>query len=215
MIARDGYRIIIYTAILTAISAFIANLTGWMALWVLTILLAMVFIFHFFFFRDPERTIQAEENVVLSPADGTIIKIDEVDEPVYIGGKAKRICIFMSVFNAHINRNPVNGLVEHLEHKDGQFLAAFADHAPDVNERTEIGVKTEYGKVFFMQIAGLIARRIVCRLDNGQELRAGERFGMIKYSSRVDIFLPLNTKIHVKLKDTVKAGLSTLGELKQ
>lgn len=213
MITKDGYRIIAYTAILFIVLLAAAFAAESVLLWSLTTLIGVIFIFHFFFFRDPERKIPAGDNLILSPADGKVIKIDEVDEPLYLKGKALRVAIFMSVFNAHINRNPVAGKVEFVEHKNGQFLAAFADTAPDVNERTEIGVHTKYGKLFFVQIAGLIARRIVCRLKTGDEVKAGERFGMIKYSSRVDLFLPLNTKLRVKLKDTVRAGETIIGEL--
>lgn len=212
MIAKDGFKIIFYTGMLVLILLVLAVQYASTWLWTLTILSAAIFVFHFFFFRDPEREIPTGDHLILSPADGRVIKIDQVEESVYIKGPALRVAIFMSVFNAHINRNPVKGTIEHIEHKTGQFLAAFADGAPDVNERTEIGLQTAYGKVFFMQIAGLIARRIVCRLTVGQEVTAGLRFGMIKYSSRVDLFLPLDTKLRIALKDNVSAGKTIIGE---
>ncbi len=212
MITKDGYKIIAYTGVLLVGLAALAIFWQSLALWIVTGLTGVVFVFHFFFFRDPERPIHKQENQILSPADGKIIQIDTVEEPLYIKGKALRVCIFMSVFNAHINRNPVDGTIEFLEHKKGEFLAAFADTAGDVNEQMRIGVNTSFGKIFFKQIAGLIARRVVCRLEQGETVHAGERFGMIKYSSRVDLYLPVNTRLNVKLHDAVKAGLSIIGE---
>ena len=212
MIAKDGYKIISYTAVLAALLAISAWFTQSAVLWILCGLTVGIFVFHFFFFRDPERTIPEGKQLILSPADGTVIKIDEFEEPHYIQDKALRVCIFMSVFNAHINRNPVSGTVEYCEHKKGKFLVAFDEQAPEVNEHTNVGINTEFGKVFFKQIAGLIARRIVCRLNKSDNVKSGERFGMIKYSSRVDLFLPLGTKLDVKVKDRVKAGISIIGE---
>ncbi len=214
MITKDGYKIIAYTGVLLVLLALAAFSLQSLVLWAVTAVVGAVFIFHFFFFRDPERSISRQANQILSPADGKIIKIDTVEEPFYMKGEALRVCIFMSVFNAHINRNPMDGTIEFLEHKSGKFLAAFAENAGDVNEQTRIGVSTPYGKIFFKQIAGLIARRVVCRLELGEAVKAGERLGMIKYSSRVDLFLPPNTKLNVKLHDAVKAGLSIIGEFK-
>ncbi len=214
MITKDGYKIIFYTGLLEVILLTASYFVPSLFLWIVTGIIGVLFIFHFFFFRDPEREMPAGDTLIISPADGTIIKIDEIEEPLYLKEKVQRVAIFMSVFNAHINRNPVDGTVEFLEHKNGQFLAAFADKALDVNERTEIGVNTKFGKIFFVQIAGLIARRIVCRLQPGESIQKGERFGMIKYSSRVDVFLPLSAKIKVSLKDKVKAGETIIGEFK-
>lgn len=213
MIAKDGFKIIFYTGILVLILLILAIQYSAAWLWILTLLCGVVFVFHFFFFRDPERDIPSGDHLILSPADGRIIKIDQVEEPVYMKGPALRVAIFMSIFNAHINRNPISGTVEHVVHKSGQFLAAFAEDAPDANERFEIGMQSKYGKIFFIQIAGLIARRIVCRLTEGQKATAGLRFGMIKYSSRVDLFLPVDTKLKVALKDNVRAGKTIIGEL--
>ncbi len=214
MITKDGYKIIFYTGLFEVILLTASYFVPSLFLWIVTGIIGVLFIFHFFFFRDPEREMPAGDTLIISPADGTIIKIDEIEEPLYLKEKVQRVAIFMSVFNAHINRNPVDGTVEFLEHKNGQFLAAFADKALDVNERTEIGVNTKFGKIFFVQIAGLIARRIVCRLQPGESIQKGERFGMIKYSSRVDVFLPLSAKIKVSLKDKVKAGETIIGEFK-
>jgi len=214
MIAKDGYRIIIYTGILLVIFAVSAYVSHSFALWVATAVVAVVFIFHFFFFRDPEREIPSGEQLILSPADGQIIKIDEMDEPLYFKENMLRISIFMSIFDAHINRIPISGTVELVEYKKGRFEAAFADSAALNNEQNAIAIRSEKGRLLFTQIAGLIARRIVSRVKPGDRVTAGDRFGMIKYSSRVDLFLPKDVVLHIKLKQKVKAGSTILGEFK-
>ena len=214
MITKDGYRIIIYTGILLVVFAVSAGLSHSSALWIATAVLAVVFIFHFFFFRNPQREIPAGDHLILSPADGVIIKIDEMNEPLYFKDKMRRVSIFMSISDAHINRIPFSGTVELVEYKKGKFEAAFADSAAINNEQNAIAIRSDKGRLLFTQIAGLIARRIVSRVKPGDQVTAGERFGMIKYSSRVDLFLPKDVILHVKLKQKVKAGSTILGEFK-
>ncbi len=214
MITKDGYRIIIYTGVLLVVFAVSAGLSHSSALWIATAVLAVVFIFHFFFFRNPQREIPAGNHLILSPADGVIIKIDEMNEPLYFKDKMRRVSIFMSIFDAHINRIPFSGTVELVEYKKGKFEAAFADSAAINNEQNAIAIRSDKGRLLFTQIAGLIARRIVSRVKPGDQVTAGERFGMIKYSSRVDLFLPKEVILHVKLKQKVKAGSTILGEFK-
>ena len=212
MINKDGYKIIAYTGIL--LLAMIILLCFWPQpyLFILTALVGVLFIFHFFFFRDPQREIPQGDKLVLAPADGQIIAIDEVEEPLFFKEKARRVAIFMTVFNVHINRLPVSGKVENIIYNKGEYLSAFKEDAARKNERNAIALNSAHGKVLFTQIAGLIARRIVCHLKPGDQVRAGERFGMIKYSSRVDVYLPLSAKINVQLKQWVKGGSSILGE---
>lgn len=214
MITKDGYRIIIYTGILLVVFAISAYVSHSITLWVATGVLAVIFVFHFFFFRDPEREIPPGDHLILSPADGIIIRMDEMDEPLYFKNKMQRVSIFMSIFDAHINRIPISGTVEMVEYKKGKFEAAFADSAAINNEQNAIAIRSDKGQLLFTQIAGLIARRIVSRVKPGDRVTAGERFGMIKYSSRVDLFLPENVVLHVKLKQRVKAGSTILGEFK-
>jgi len=152
MISKDGYKIIAYTATLLIVLVLVSYGLQSIILWLLSAIVGVVFIFHFFFFRDPDRHVMLQPKHIVSPADGKIIKIDTVHEPYYMKSDAVRVCIFMSVFNAHINRNPVNGKVEFLEHENGKFLAAFAENAGDVNEQMRIGIKTSYGKIFFNTI---------------------------------------------------------------
>jgi len=212
MIAKDGFTIILITGLILVILITLAWLFQLRFLWILAGLTAVIFIFHFFFFRDPERTIPTGDKLVLSPADGKIILIDEVYEPLFFQDTVKQVGIFMSVFDVHINRIPVSGKVEMVKYKPGEFFVAYKNEALEKNEQTSVGITGKYGKVMFKQIAGLIARRIVCRLKEGDTVRGGERFGMIKYSSRVDIYMPKSVKIQVKLNDTVKGGYSVIGE---
>ncbi len=212
MINKNGYNIIFYNGLLTVILVLLLLFFPSNYLMIFTIFCGVLFIFHFFFFRDPDRITPDQQGVIISPADGKIIKIQEVEEDQYLKSKAIEISIFMSVFNVHVNRIPVSGEVEILEHKAGKFKAAFEDKASELNEQTQIVIKSAQARILFKQIAGFIARRVVTDLKIGDEVRAGERFGMIKYGSRLDVFLPLNAKINVRLKDKVKAGETILGE---
>ncbi|MBD3226265.1 MAG: phosphatidylserine decarboxylase family protein [Caldithrix sp.] len=212
MITKEGYSIIGFTAFFLLIWLLLAFLWGGFVFYGLSIINAALLIFHFFFFRDPDRLPPAKKNIILAPADGTIIKIDSVEEPEYLKEKAQMVSIFMSVFNVHVNRIPVTGKVDYYQYREGQYLAAFNDRACEANEQTHIGIQTDHGKIFFKQIAGLIARRIVCALNMGDNVKQGERFGVIKYGSRVDIFIPLGAQVMVNEKDKVTAGQTIIGE---
>lgn len=168
--------------------------------------------FTLYFFRDPERVAPGAENAVISPADGTVILVKEVFEDKYIKEKAWQISIFMSPFNVHVNRMPVSGEIEYLRYVPGEYLVASNDKASEKNERTEYGISGKFGKVFFTQVAGFIARRIVYEVKVKDKVKAGERFGMIKFGSRVDIIVPFSWKVKVKKDDKVKAGETILFE---
>jgi len=178
---------------------------------IITYVCAFLALFTLFFFRDPVRKLPEGEKRILSPADGTILQIVPVkrdEQPYYL------VSIFMSIFNVHINRVPVTGKVTDIRYNPGAFLPAFHNKASARNEQSEITIAAAQGPVIvFRQIAGLIARRIICRLDIGQQVTAGERFGMIRFGSRVDIYLPAGCTIHVKKGDSVRGGSSILGEL--
>ncbi len=158
------------------------------------------------FFRDPDRVTPKVEHGVISPADGKVVSIGLVDAPEYLEGKAMQICIFMSPLNVHVNRFPVDGTVEYVRHIEGKFLMAWEDKSSDLNERTLIGVNTGKYRMLFKQIAGFVARRIVCPLNVGDTARAGERFGMIKFGSRVDVLLPEDAEVKVTMDQHVVAG---------
>jgi phosphatidylserine decarboxylase len=175
----------------------------------------LLLIFTLNFFRDPERITPSKDNIVVSPADGTVLFVKEVIDEKFLNGKAKQISIFMSPLNVHVNRIPISGTVEYLKHYEGEFIAAFEDKASERNERTEIGITSEKGKVLFTQIAGFVARRIVCDLKVGDKVKIGERFGMIKFGSRVDILVPNTWQEKVKKDDKVFAGETILFEITQ
>lgn len=215
MITRDGMSMIIGTGIVLLILLILAFIFKYMALWIIVIPVAILFFFNFFFFRDPERSFEGSPNVVVAPADGKVILVEETDEPYFLKTKAKKISIFMSVFNCHVNRIPINGTVDFLKYKKGQFLAAFDHRSSEFNEQQIIGITSAYGKILFKQIAGIIARRIVCKLQLGQKVQRSQRLGMIKYGSRLDIFLPLDAEIKVKLNQKTTAGETVIGVLKQ
>ena len=214
-IASYGYKLVIFCFAIFFISLLASNFYPGLLLKIITFILGIVSIFNLYFFRDPERRVPADKNAVLSPADGKVVLIKDVEEPDFIQGPAKQISIFLSVFNVHVNRSPVSGKVEYYRYKEGKFIAAFNHAASEDNEQTIIGITSENGKVLFKQIAGLIARRIVCNLSAGDHTRQGERMGMIKYGSRVDVFVPEGTTITVKNGDTVKGGLSILAEFSE
>lgn len=175
----------------------------------------LIMIFTLNFFRDPERVTPSKEDIVVSPADGTVLFVKEVIDEKFINGKAKQISIFMSPLNVHVNRIPISGTVDYLKHYEGEYIAAFEDKASERNERTEIGISSDKGKVLFTQIAGFVARRIVCDLKIGDKVKIGERFGMIKFGSRVDILVPINWQEKVKKDDKVFAGETILFEIIQ
>jgi len=207
VIARGGYPFIVLSLVTTVFLAFFG--IGW-----LTILFVFITFFIIWFFRNPDRYFQEEEKVLISPADGKIIKIENVEVNGTISGKFKKISIFMNVFNVHVNRAPYSGQIEAINYHEGKFFSANLDKASLDNERNEIMIRTEDGRSLWMvQIAGLIARRIVCWVNVGTNVKKGERVGLIRFGSRVDVYLPEDSRISVKLRDKVKAGETVLGYL--
>jgi len=178
-------------------------------------IIAVAFVFFGFtlnFFRDPERVSPNGDNIIISPADGKVISIKKVTENEFFKGEALQISIFMSPLNVHVNRIPVSGKVSHLRYVPGEFFAAFEDKASEKNEQTIIGLENNRGKVLFKQIAGFVARRIVCNLQVGDSVSAGARFGMIKFGSRVDVFMPPSSIPKVALDQTAVGGETILAE---
>ncbi len=200
-IAREGWPFIG-----AAIAIFIVLLTiGNRPLIAISLCLVL---FVTWFFRNPERDVPTTEGVAVSPADGTVIKVEGSEN----GGT--KVSIFMSVFNVHVNRIPVSGVVKRVQYNKGKFLVASRDKASLDNEQNAVTVADEKGReVKFVQIAGLVARRIVCYLKEGETVRRGERFGMIRFGSRLDVYLPTEYALQVKVCDKVFAGSSILGIL--
>jgi len=165
------------------------------------------------FFRDPERSGTDDPEIMLSPADGRVSDIEEVDEPNFIRGKAKRIGIFLSPFNVHVNRTPCEGTVRHITYKAGEFLPAYNPEAPTRNECVSLGLELEGGlRVMVRQVTGILARRIICQTDYGAQLKRGQRYGMIKFGSRTELYVPIEqfAECLVKIGDNVVGGTTPL-----
>lgn len=206
-IASAGYPFIYAAAFCTLVFALLEIVS-------LSVLGLIATFFITYFFRDPERYIPAQENAVVSPADGRVVKTEVVEENPFIDGACLKIGIFMSVFNVHVNRIPYSGKIEKTMYKPGKFFSASRDAASMQNEQQAVILESENGpKICFVQIAGLVARRIICRIQAGDSMIRGERFGMICFGSRLDVYLPADTSANVSKGDTVKAGQSILGYL--
>jgi phosphatidylserine decarboxylase len=166
------------------------------------------------FFRNPIFSINQDENTVIAPADGKVVVIEETEENEYLKGRRKQISIFMSPVNVHVNRMPVSGVISFFKYHPGKYLVAWHPKSSTENERTTVVVKTNNGvEILFRQIAGALARRIKCYVKEGQPLVQGQEFGFIKFGSRVDIFLPLDAKVTVKIGDITKGGRTIIAEL--
>jgi len=215
MITKYGYSTITIITIicffLIVLGIYSNNTTLKYGLFILS---GLIMIFTLNFFRDPERTTPNKENIIVSPADGKVLFVREIEDNRFLNGKAKEVAIFMSPLNVHVNRIPVSGKVEYVKYHPGEFIAAFEDKASEKNERNEIGINSKHGKVLFVQIAGFIARRIVSDLKVGDEVKIGEKFGMIRFGSRVDVIVPPDWIEKVKKDDVVYAGETILFETK-
>ncbi len=213
MFTKYGYStlavIAVITFVLISLSFFTQNNYFKAAL---IIVPALLLIFSMNFFRDPDRNPPTRDDVVVSPADGKVLFVKEVVDDRFIKGKAHQVSIFMSPLNVHVNRIPIDGKVDYLQYHKGQYIAAFEDKASEVNERAEFGISGKYGKVFFTQVAGFVARRIVYEISKGDSVKIGERFGMIKFGSRVDVIVPESCSVKVGKDDEVKAGETILFE---
>ncbi len=206
-IATAGYPLIFATAFATSVLALLQ-------LRALAILGLTVTFFIAYFFRDPDRVVPVSDGAVVSPADGRVIIAGKADHTLFYDGPCQKVSIFMSVFNVHVNRIPHEGQVEKIEYRPGKFVNASLDKASEGNERNAVFIITDRGQRFCMvQIAGLIARRIICKVQAGETVCRGRRFGMICFGSRLDVYLPLETKLNVTVGDRVKAGTSIVGYL--
>ena len=212
--APEGIVFICIAAAIAAGSyAFALNRRSW-PLWLLAFFLTIIFLWVAYFFRDPERTGARGEKVVIAPADGKVVLIQDVDEPAFMGGTVKRVSIFMNVFNVHVNRYPISGTVRYVFYNPGKFLNAAVEKSSLENEQMSVGLEAPDGRrVMMRQIAGLIARRIVTYSKVGESVHQGERMGMIRFGSRVDVFLPPGSTIHAKIGDMTVAGSTVIAEL--
>ncbi len=210
-LAPEGLRIISISAALVIVAVLFSMLSeAGRGLW-LPAASAVWFLLVVYFFRDPHRIIPKDDRIVVSPADGKIISVGEaLDGPLSTPGQ--RVSIFMSPLNVHVNRAPISGTVESARHRSGRFRAAFKPTASYDNEQVEVIMNSERGRLAFRQIAGFIARRIVFHPRPGDDLSIGQRVGMIRFGSRVDLFLPGNVELKISLGDRVTAGETIIGE---
>ncbi|MEY3678138.1 MAG: hypothetical protein RI924_279 [Bacteroidota bacterium] len=205
---------LLFIFLLNALVQFFLPEYAWLR-WLIYLLSAGLFYIVLQFFRNPIFQAITGENLVICPADGKVVVIEETEEAEYFKDKRLQVSIFMSPFNVHVNRNPIGGLVKFFKYHPGKYLVAWDPKSSTENERTTVVVENKAGvALLYRQIAGALARRIVWYLSEGQQVKQGEEFGFIKFGSRVDVFLPLNTEIKVQLGDTVKGGLSVIAELK-
>jgi phosphatidylserine decarboxylase len=207
LIAAEGLPCIAVPAVF----AVIALAFGWR---ISAVILFLLTLFVVWFFRNPERKIPGNSKFIISPADGKVLRIEEVADHELLEGPLKKISIFMSVFNVHVNRVPCDGVIEDVRYHEGRFISANLDKASQDNERNELLIRMSDGrKILVIQIAGFIARRIDCWAAQGMCLQKGERFGMIRFGSRVEVFLPYDTHIMVSAGDKVMGGEKPIGEL--
>jgi len=216
-IHKEGYTTIAITVLLIFVINAVVDYKyydiTWLR-WFIYIFSAALFLIVLQFFRNPSRSFSSGENLVICPADGKVVVIEETEEGEYFKDKRLQVSIFMSPVNVHINRNPISGVVKFFKYHPGKYLAAWNPKSSTENERTTTVVEHKNGTpVLFRQIAGALARRIVWYVKEGDQVTQAEQFGFIKFGSRVDVFLPVGTKVNVSLNDVVKGGITTLAEL--
>src|SRR5439155_6707667 len=211
-VAPEGWPFIVPGWALVLVGAWVARGSPW--LWVPEVALFLLALWLLVFFRDPVRTGPRGEQFVIAPADGKVVDIAVVDEPMYLRAPATRISIFMSVFDVHVNRYPATGAVELVRYNPGKFLHAAAEKASLDNEQASVGIRTAQGPLLVRQIAGLIARRIITDGTPGQRVGQGDRMGIIRFGSRVDVFVPVAGRAAVRLAvgERGRAGVSALAE---
>lgn len=211
--AREGLLFIAIAAVIAAGAfGFAISRRSW-GLWLFAFVLLLVALWVAYFFRDPERTGARGQSLVVSPADGKLIMITEVDEPGFIHGRAIRLSIFMNVFNVHVNRYPVDGVVKYIHYNKGKFFNAAAEKSSLENEQMSVGIETPRYRILVRQIAGLIARRIVTYSKLAETVKQGDRMGIIRFGSRVDVFIPTGSRVQAKLGDATTAGVTILADL--
>ncbi len=216
MFAREGYPIILVAGVSSLVLAALGFWLGGTAGGLFYVLAMLSLAFTLYFFRDPVRLTPEEAklgNLILSPADGKVVVVQDIEyEPLYIKGPAKQISIFLSPLNVHVNRIPADGQIEYAEYIPGDYLVAWHPKASEKNERSQIGLAHPSGnRVLFKQIAGAVARRIVYHVGVGDRVHSGQRFGIVKFGSRMDVLVPSHVQIGAKMGDKVKAGLTVIG----
>ncbi len=217
MIHREGYTILITTFVVLSVIVYLVFRFSDIAWLRYLIVFAAVIVFGLFaqFFRNPSRNTVRNTNHVIAPADGKVVVIENVEEPEYFKGTRKQISIFMSPLNVHVNRNPISGVVSYFKYHPGKYLVAWHPKSSTDNERTTTVIKNDDGEeILFRQIAGAVARRICYYVDTGDTVKQGEEMGFIKFGSRIDVFVPTDSKITVDIDQVTRGGETVLAELK-
>ena len=213
--AREGVSFIVASALIAAAAFGMALAKRSWPLWLIAFVLTLIALWVAYFFRDPQRTGQRGDRLVIAPADGKVVMIADVEEPMFMHARARRVSIFMNVFNVHVNRYPVSGVVQLVEHTPGRFMNAADAESSLANEQTSVGLEAGSQRILVRQIAGLIARRIVTDSRQGEHVNQGDRMGIIRFGSRVDVFVPEGSQLRVKVGDITFAGVTVLGELER
>lgn len=215
VLAREGYSTIGVVLVFSILVCYGAGFIHPWAAWFSYVFFGGLTLLTIYFFRDPERTPPKDSNLIISPADGTVVLVKEIEEETYLKQKATQISIFLSPLNVHVNRVPLSGIVEYVKYHPGKYLMAWEDGASELNERADFGLLHESGiKIFFKQITGFLARRIVYYIDEGEQVQAGQRFGIMKFGSRMDVVVPSGVEVNVKKGDKTVAGVSVIGVIK-
>lgn len=215
MISREGYTTILVVLVFSILAGLAASFLPNLLSYLIYLLLGILCVLTIYFFRDPERSTPNDDSLLISPADGKVVLMKEINEDEYVNGNVTQISIFLSPLNVHVNRVPISGTVEHVKYSPGKYLMAWEDHASELNERAHFGVLHPSGtKLLFKQITGFLARRIVYDLKEGDEVKAGDRFGIMKFGSRMDLLVPDNFEISIEKGDKTVAGETIIGRLR-
>lgn len=216
-IHKEGYRIIFIAFIVLGVLSPLSGLIG-MPLWlhyVIWAILALLFFWIIRFFRSPRRMLTPDDNLIMCPADGKVVAIEEVEEPEFFKDKRMQVSVFMSPNNVHVNWSPASGVIRYVKYHPGKYLVAWHPKSSTENERTSVVVENDHGiQILIRQIAGAMARRIVCYAREGSTIRQGDEIGFIKFGSRVDLFLPVDANVRVKIGDLVKGKQTAIADLK-
>lgn len=215
MLAREGYPLILGAVLVAGVLLLIGGAFGWVVRGPLLGLAVLLVGFTLWFFRDPVRTPPPNDgSLLLAPADGKVLLVEEVDEPLYLKGRARQVSIFLSPLDVHVNRIPADGVIEFDQYVPGEYLVAWHPKASEKNERSQLGLRHASGtRVLFKQIAGAVARRVVYHVRPGDTVKAGQRYGIVRFGSRMDVLVPLWVQIDVQPGDRTVAGVTRLGRI--
>lgn len=208
VIVKDGYPFIIAAVILTLIVFYFFGVLA-------AIIPGVLAVFFIYFFRNPSRSMPYDPNILYSPADGTVMAVEDIFDDEYLNEPATKVTVFLSVFNVHVNRSPIDGEIKYQRYTCGQFVPAYKKSASFENERHAIGLDNGRMRILVTQVAGLLARRIVSWVTLGHQMKQGECYGMIKFGSSTELVVPKNVEITVKKGDTVVGGVTVMGRIKQ